>query len=235
MSGRDLLELALLYGKKEFDIKSSFSFGLNRKNTSSNVVERDFSNEKLEETLKHKFHPKQVVFCNEVELCFCEIEYSYTTKRNNYRENKKVFVFNKCDISINPQKDLLDKWICDFNRKNPLRKLSDVKLISSRYLLGIDEFLELNLDSKHVVFCFGMNYSSYFSLFFSKIDYKYNTMKNNIRESSKILIYTGNLNPEKDMKQELMNWINQFNKENPKKSLLNVKILKSENLGYIKL
>lgn len=236
MLGDKLLELALLYGEKNFDMSLSFMSGLKKKNSPSNVEDRDFSNEKLEETLKHKFHPKQVVFCNDADLYFCEIEYSYTTNRNNDRVNKKVFVFNECGLSkIDLQKDLLDKWISDFNRKNPLRQLSNVKLINSRYFSGVEEFLGLNLSHKQVVFCFGMNFGSGFNLSFSKVDYKYSTPKNNRKESSKILVYVGNINPQRDMKPELMNWVNKSNEQNPKKSLLNVKILKSENLGYIKL
>jgi len=236
MSGDKLLELALLYGEKNFDMSLSFMSGLKKNSSSnSNVEERDFSNAKLEETLRHKVHPKQVVLCNDAELYFCEIEYSYTTNRNNDRVNKKVFVFNECDLSkVDLQKDLLEKWVVDFNKKNPLRQLSNIKLIDNSFF-NIDEFLELNLNRNKVVFCCGMNWGSYLNLSFTKIDYKYSTPKNNIKESSKILIYVGSINPQRDMKPELMNWVNKSNNENTKKSLLNVKILKSDNLGYIKL
>lgn len=235
MSGDKLLELALLYGEKNFDMSLSFMSGLKKKNSLSNVEERDFSNAKLEETLKHKFHPKQVVLCNDRQLYFCEIEYSYSTNRNNDRVGKKIFVFNVSDLSkVDLQKDLLDKWISSFNKQNPHRQLFNLKLVDSRFL-SIEEFLKLDINRKQVIFCCGMNWGSYLNLSFSKIDYAYSTPKNNRKESSKILVYVGSINPQRDMKPELMNWVNKSNKVNPKKSLLNVKILKSENLGYIKL
>lgn len=236
MSGDKLLKLALIYGEKNFDpINVSPLLVDKRKKALTNVSDRDFSNTILEETLKHKFHPKQVVFCNDFKVHFCEIEYSYTTNRNNDRFGNKVFVFNECNLSsIDLQKDLLDKWVKLFNNKNPHRQLSNVKLISNRYF-SIEDFFKLNLNRRQVVFCNEISWGCDLTLNFSKIDYKYSTPNNNPKESSKILIYVGGINPQRDMEPELMNWINKFNKENPKKALLNVKILKSEDLGYITL
>lgn len=222
MKAEKLLELALMYGN------SSFMDNFARKIKLSE--EKDFSNAKLKETLRHKLHPRNIIFCNDIELLFCEVNYSYTTNRNNTKTGKKIFILSNCNHSQTDLQRKLLQWVCEFNKRNPHRQLSNANIISSRYFTDIDEFLALNLNPKQVVVC-----SLKLNLTFIKMKYKYTTINMNRKESSKIFIYFGSLNPERDMKPYLFDWIEQSNQQNPKKSLLNVKFLKSDNLGYISL
>lgn len=64
-----------------------------------------------------------------------------------------------------------------------------------------------------------------------KVNYEYTTLRGNKRKGLKYFIFQ-TLNPELNMKSELLKWVNKYNNENKHRQLLNVKILNSECLGY---
>lgn len=110
-----LLETILTYGKKRF-------------------VDKNFKDDNALDMFLHRIHPKQIVcrFDNKP-FMFFEAKYQYTTARGNKKEGIKYFVFN----TFNPQIDIKTefyKWVEEFNKENPSRKLLNVKFLESRCL-----------------------------------------------------------------------------------------------------
>lgn len=64
-----------------------------------------------------------------------------------------------------------------------------------------------------------------------KVEYRYTTNRGNKRNGEKYFIFQ-ELNPELNMKDELNKWVDNYNKENKHRQLLNVKILNSKCLGF---
>ncbi len=78
-------------------------------------------------------NPKQVINNTNLSVVLYKVNYSYTTIRGNKKQGEKYFVLN----GISPQMDMrkeLDRYINDFNSKNPNRKLSNVKFLDSKCL-----------------------------------------------------------------------------------------------------
>lgn len=69
---------------------------------------------------------------------------------------------------------------------------------------------------------------------FYKIQYQYTTIRGNEKKGIKYFVFN-TYSPQINTKEELNKWVEEFNKENPNRNLLNVKFLKSECLGYIKI
>lgn len=69
---------------------------------------------------------------------------------------------------------------------------------------------------------------------FFKVDYEYTTIRGNFKQGTKYFIFNS-YNPQIDIKKDFENYIKEFNQENPKRQLLNVKFLGSRCLGYVTL
>lgn len=69
---------------------------------------------------------------------------------------------------------------------------------------------------------------------FFKVNYEYTTVYGNRRQGTKYFVFNS-YSPEIDMKKELEHYVKEFNKENPKRKLLNVKFLSSYPLGFVEL
>lgn len=69
---------------------------------------------------------------------------------------------------------------------------------------------------------------------FFEVKYQYTTVRGNQKEGLKYFILN-TYSPQVDMKEELENYIKEFNKKNPQRQLLNVKLLESKCLGYVSL
>ena len=67
-----------------------------------------------------------------------------------------------------------------------------------------------------------------------EVKYEYTTVRGNRKEGKKIFIKNG-INPERDMMSDFNYYINNFNKNNQERMLLNVKFLNSRFLGYMTL
>lgn len=68
---------------------------------------------------------------------------------------------------------------------------------------------------------------------FYETEYEYTTIRGNHKNAKKYFIFN-TCSPEIDIKEKLFDYVKTFNKENPKRQLLNVKFLRSRCLGYIK-
>lgn len=78
-------------------------------------------------------NPRQIVNNSNLSVVLYRVDYSYTTIRGNPKQGEKYFMLN----GINPQMDMrkeLDRYINDFNVKNPNRKLLNVKFLNSECL-----------------------------------------------------------------------------------------------------
>lgn len=64
-----------------------------------------------------------------------------------------------------------------------------------------------------------------------EVKYEYTTVRGNKKQGTKYFI-CNTYNPQLNMKNELDNYIRQFNIDNPKRQLSNVKFLESSCLGY---
>ena len=71
------------------------------------------------------------------------------------------------------------------------------------------------------------------SLTIYKVSYEYTTKRGNRKTGFKMLVFD-RLNPSIDTKQALDKYVNDFNKDNTHRQLLNVKFLNSQCVGYIK-
>ena len=69
---------------------------------------------------------------------------------------------------------------------------------------------------------------------FFKVDYEYTTQRGNQKQGTKYFIFN-TYNPEVNIEKEFETYIKEFNQENPKRQLLNVKFLRSHCLGYVTL
>ena len=67
-----------------------------------------------------------------------------------------------------------------------------------------------------------------------EVKYTYTTVRGNKKEGVKIFFKEG-LNPERDMVTDFNYYINNFNKNNQDRELLNVKFLNSRCIGYMSL
>lgn len=109
-------------------------FRLNRKNEVMNSGEEMFSSDKIEDSLLHKIHPKQIINKTiNMPTVFYEVKYQYTTVRRNRKTGTKYFIFT----GSNPQIDMeneFDKWVQEYNKNNPERQLLNVKLLKSKCL-----------------------------------------------------------------------------------------------------
>lgn len=134
-----LLKVLLSEGKKYFfDGESLGSKYLNRKTDTKenkkNCSEDIFTNDNVYQKFINEIHPKQIVFrLDEKPFMFYEIKYQYTTTRGNNREGTKYFIFNTYSPQINTKEELI-KWIEEFNKENPNRKLLNVKFLKSKCL-----------------------------------------------------------------------------------------------------
>ncbi len=107
-----LLEMILTYGKKTF-------------------IGKKFKNDNALEMFLHKIHPKQIVLRLDNEpFMFFEIKYQYTTARGNKKMGVKYFVFNTYSPEVDTKTEL-NKWVEEFNKENPSRKLLNVKFLES--------------------------------------------------------------------------------------------------------
>lgn len=110
-----LLEVILTYGKKYF-------------------VDKNFKNDNVLDMFLHKIHPRQIVLRLDKEpFMFFEIKYQYTTARGNKKDGVKYFVFNTYSPQVDTKTEL-DKWVEEFNKENPGRKLLNVKFLGSKCL-----------------------------------------------------------------------------------------------------
>ena len=69
---------------------------------------------------------------------------------------------------------------------------------------------------------------------FYKVEYEYTTIRGNKKQGIKYFVFN-TYSPEKNMKKELEKHIDEFNKKNIERQLLNVKFLKSKCLGYAEI
>ena len=82
----------------------------------------------------NNINPKQFVNCiDSIPIICYEVNYLYTTVRGNKKNGNKYFLFNSFNPQIN-MKEKLDKYIEDFNKEHPNRKLLNVKFLNSKCL-----------------------------------------------------------------------------------------------------
>lgn len=78
-------------------------------------------------------NPKQIINNVNLNVVVHKVNYSYTTIKGNPKRGEKYFLLN----GLNPQKDMkieLERYIDNFNKKYPYRKLSNVKFLDSQCL-----------------------------------------------------------------------------------------------------
>lgn len=87
----------------------------------------------------------------------------------------------------------------------------------------------LKLNPKQIIF-------NDIQLDYWKITYNYTTKRGNKKKNIKYMMQSKKLNLDKDdIKDDFLKWVSNFNKENPYRALLNVKILNVFYIGNSKL
>lgn len=67
-----------------------------------------------------------------------------------------------------------------------------------------------------------------------KVKYEYTTNRNNSKTGEKYF-FINTFNPQHDIKNELYDWVESYNKDNEHRQISNVKFLESQCLGYINI
>lgn len=89
--------------------------------------------EKYRDFIK-KLHPSQIL-TGRLTVPFYEVEYSYITKRGNFRTAKKYILLRLEHEDVNFEIDMeLRDWVEEQNRKHPYRKISNVDILEIRPL-----------------------------------------------------------------------------------------------------
>lgn len=92
-----------------------------------------FSDDIVKENLI-KLNPKQIInnMCDSI-VSIYEVEYQYTTVRNNRKDGVKNFLVSTSSPEMNMTRDF-NEYIKKYNIENPNRQLSNVKILGSQCL-----------------------------------------------------------------------------------------------------
>jgi len=97
-------------------------------------IDKQFKDDNALDMFLHRIHPKQIIMrLDDKPFMFYEVEYGYTTERDNKRKGVKYFIFNTYSPQIDMRSEL-EKWIEEFNKENPNRQLLNVKFLRSKCL-----------------------------------------------------------------------------------------------------